>query len=263
MALYFEERGDKAVSTIVFIHGGGMSGWMWEKQLEHFKDYHCLVTDLPEHGKNISKEHISIRNCASQVAELIEKHANGGKAHVVGHSLGAKVIIELLSIRPEVVDHAVVASGLFRPIPLMELTHKPSVYRLTSYMLKLDWYMSLTAKQFKFPNKTYHNNFVKEFKTLTAERLYRIYDELYKNISLPKNLDNVKVPTLVIAGEKEPKAMRQSVVDMVNVIPNSEGILMKSGLHTYPWVMYEEFNKIIEDWINNKQVKSESVVYLQ
>ena len=46
MPLYFEERGDKAATTIVFVHGGGTSGWMWGKQLEYFKDYHCLVPDL-------------------------------------------------------------------------------------------------------------------------------------------------------------------------------------------------------------------------
>lgn len=101
MTMYFEESGNKTASTIMFIHGGGLSSLMWKKQLEYFKDYHCIAPDLPEHGKTNNAGQISIRDSAYQIAELIEKQANGRKAHLVGHSLGAKVIVELLSIRPE------------------------------------------------------------------------------------------------------------------------------------------------------------------
>ena len=40
MAIYYVESGNKDAPTIVFIHGGGISGWMWAKQVEYFKDYH-------------------------------------------------------------------------------------------------------------------------------------------------------------------------------------------------------------------------------
>ena len=196
------------------------------------------------------------------MAELIEKHANGGKANFVGHSLGAKIIIELLSIKPELILKAIVASALFRPIPLMKLTHKPFYYKLTTDLLKSTWITSLLVKQFKFPNKIYNDNCKRGFQGLSAQTFYRIYDEVYKNIGLPKGLEKVEVPTLIIAGEREPKAMKQSVIDMINVIPNSKGILIKNGQHTYPWVMYESFNKIIDEWINNEQIISESVVHL-
>ena len=260
MPMYFKESGNKAASTIIFIHGGGVSSWMWKKQLEYFKDYHCLAPDLPEHGKSINAGQISIRDSAYQIAELIEQHANGRKAHVVGHSLGAKVIVELLSFKPELVVHAIVASALFRPIPLIKLSHKPFVYKLTTNLLKLKWITSLSVKQFKFPDKIYNDNCLKEFQGLTADTLYRIYNELYQNLSLPKGLEKANVPTLLIAGEKEPKAMRESVVDMLNIMPNAEGILIKKGLHTYPWVMHEKFNKIVEEWINNKQIENEFVI---
>lgn len=39
MAMYCEESGNKTASTVVFIHGGGISGWMWGKQVDFFKDY--------------------------------------------------------------------------------------------------------------------------------------------------------------------------------------------------------------------------------
>ncbi|MFZ7103150.1 MAG: alpha/beta fold hydrolase [Peptococcaceae bacterium] len=260
MALYLEGSGNKGAPTIIFIHGGGVSSWIWKKQLEYFKDYHCLALDLPEHGKSINAGQISIQDSALQIAEIIEKYANGSKAHLIGHSLGAKVIVELLSCRPELVDHAIIASALFRPVPLMKLSHKPFVYKFTAYLLKRKWVTSLSIKQYRFPDKTFAANYRQELQGLTAGMLYRIYDELYKNLSLPKELAKAAVPTLLIAGEKEPQEMRESVLDMLAIMPEARGIFIKEGFHTYPWALYGEFNKIVEDWINDKQTGYDFVI---
>jgi len=32
--MYYEESGVMDAPTIVFIHGGGISGWMWKKQTD-------------------------------------------------------------------------------------------------------------------------------------------------------------------------------------------------------------------------------------
>ncbi|WP_445429176.1 alpha/beta fold hydrolase [Bacillus atrophaeus] len=40
MSIHVKEYGDKSASLMVFIHGGGVSGWMWEKQISHFQSFH-------------------------------------------------------------------------------------------------------------------------------------------------------------------------------------------------------------------------------
>ena len=73
MSLFYEEYGPSTAPTIVFLHGGGVSGWMWRPQIDHFKeDYHCLVPDLPEQGKSTDGTPFSIQNSAEQIAELIK-----------------------------------------------------------------------------------------------------------------------------------------------------------------------------------------------
>lgn len=42
MALYVSESGPKDAPSIVFVHGGGMSGWMWVEKPEL---YVSLVKD--------------------------------------------------------------------------------------------------------------------------------------------------------------------------------------------------------------------------
>jgi len=260
--MYFEEIGNRSRASIVFIHGGGISGWMWHKQVEHFSDYHCIVPDLPEHGKSINEGPLSIADCANRIADLIESKANNNKAHVVGHSLGGKVVVELLSRRPDLVDHAVVASALYRPMFLLKLIHRPFVYKLSAAMMKNKFMLSLTAKQLKFPDDFYIEKSKEDLRRLTPDSLYRIYDQLYQYQNIPKSLANANVPTLVVAGEKEPRSMKQSVTNIAEALPNSKGILINKADHTYPWAEYDEFNNIIRLWINDQNIENEYVQVL-
>lgn len=259
MAIYYAESGNKDAPTIVFIHGGGISGWMWAKQVEYFKDYHCIVPDLPEHGQSLHEGVMSIPDCALRIADLIERTANDKKAHVIGHSLGGKVAVELLSIRPDLINRAVVASALFRPMPFLSLIHKPSVYRFTVWLLKnrtvLDW----TVKTFKFPDYYYTENCLKDFQNLTPDSLFQIYDQLYQHLKLPAGLEKISVPTLIIAGQKEPQAMRQSVSDMAGLLPSGRGILLKGADHTYPWTKFPAFNEIINSWITAQTITGDFI----
>ena len=91
MALYVQEVGVNNSRSIVFLHGGGVGGWMWRPQIEQLKDeYHLLVPDLPEHGKSADVKPLTLKNSAAQVAELIRTRAHGSRANVVGLSLGAQ-----------------------------------------------------------------------------------------------------------------------------------------------------------------------------
>jgi pimeloyl-ACP methyl ester carboxylesterase len=61
MRIHFEELGNKNAQTLVFNHGEGVSSWVWKKQVEYFSNYHCLLPDLPEHGKSINERPFSIK----------------------------------------------------------------------------------------------------------------------------------------------------------------------------------------------------------
>src|SRR5512141_1673262 len=109
--LFTLECGPADASTLVFLHGGGGAGWMWKPQLAHFTNYHCLVPDLPEHGQSAAIGPLTVPFAAEKVAELISAKAHGGKAYVVGLSLGAQVLVSLLSQAPERVEKAVISSA--------------------------------------------------------------------------------------------------------------------------------------------------------
>ncbi|MDQ2087117.1 alpha/beta hydrolase [Herbivorax sp. ANBcel31] len=263
MGLHFEEIGNIKASTIVFIHGGlVLSSWMWEKQMHYFKDYHCIIPDLPEHGKSFRNGKISISRCADEIAKIIEKRANGGKANIIGYSYSSKIVINLLISRPELISHAIVASPLSRPVPIMRFAQSPNIIKLITHIIKSNTVKSFLIKSLNFPCNSYRINCMKEIHKLTHNKIYRIFNEFCTKLKLPDDLKKVRIPTLIIAGEKESKPMKQSVIDMTRLIPSAKGVLLKHGSHTHPWSMHEAFNIVVESWINNEQTSDKYTILI-
>jgi len=257
--MYYEESGTQNAPSIVFIHGGGISGWMWKKQVASFQDYHCIVPDLPEHGKSIAEQPLTISDSADRIAELIRSLSTYSKAHVVGHSIGAKIIVEMLSRHPDVVDHAVIVSALFRPIPLLKLFLNRTTYKWTVSMLKSKRLLAYQVKQFGFPDEDDRQNLMKDFQLLTVDILDRVYGELYKHLKLPDHLMQASAPSLVMAGTKEPKAMRESVKDIVKALPSAKGFVFDGCGHNIPWKARDVFNLTVREWISDKPLTSQAL----
>lgn len=80
MAIRYHESGDLSASTLMlFLHGGGVSSWMWDKQIQYFSSVHCIVPDLPEHGESQNGMPFSIQNSAKELIWLLEEKAKGKK----------------------------------------------------------------------------------------------------------------------------------------------------------------------------------------
>jgi pimeloyl-ACP methyl ester carboxylesterase len=71
LGLSYQEHGDKDAPLIVFLHGGGVSSWMWDKQIEYFHNYHCITIDLSEQGASEDTDKFSILLSAEKVNDLI------------------------------------------------------------------------------------------------------------------------------------------------------------------------------------------------
>ncbi len=101
--LSVRECGPATAPTVCFLHGGGVSGWMWRSQVESLQDtYHCLIPDMPEHGQSATIQPFTIADTAHRIAELMRQRAHGGRAHVIGLSEGAQVAVQLLGTAAEV-----------------------------------------------------------------------------------------------------------------------------------------------------------------
>jgi len=113
--LHYTVQNPSAKSTVVLIHGAFASGQDWDLVVPHLTDYHLLIPDMPGHGQSRNVTPFSVDYSSRLLARLIRKHAHNGRAHIVGHSLGAHIAINLASSSPEVVNDVFVSGFAIFP----------------------------------------------------------------------------------------------------------------------------------------------------
>ena len=217
-----------ATCSIVFLHGGGVSSWMWNEHIQSLQDYHCLLVDLPGHGKNFSLP-FEIRSSAEEVLKVIESKAIGGRAYVVGLSLGAQVALEMLSIKPSAILGSFLSGLLIGPVRGTRLL--PPLLKGYSIIKNRETMIQANRKWLEIPIK-YHKQFSDETRLHTSTSLSTIMIENMR-FSLPSNLDKSNTPCYLVYGEKESRLIKKSAEKLLTIMPQVTGLIVKKGHHNW------------------------------
>jgi pimeloyl-ACP methyl ester carboxylesterase len=265
--LSVRECGPATAPTICFLHGGGISGWMWGPQVEVLQDtYHCLVPDMPEHGLSAAVRPFTIADTARRIAEVIRERAHGGRAHVIGLSEGAQVTVQLLGSAAEVVDHAIISSALLYPLPGAGLLG-PRALALTFNLFVApfqgsDWYIRLNRRGNAIPEQ-YFNEVREDTRRMTADSFIHMILE-NQRFRMPAGLDQVQVPALVFAGQHELAIMRRSARNLAATLPAGQGYLVafsKRAAEEHAWNLHRPdlFNAVTRAWLTDQPLPAELI----
>lgn len=259
MDLYIKEIGKDNDETIIFLHAEGIAGWMWDKQLEAFSNYHCIVPDLPGHGKSAKVKSITVQSAADMIIDIIKNKAKNGKAHLVGLSLGAQIIIQILSKAPEVVDHALISGALVR-------NSQPTETFLKLLNQLIEVYLPDKNKTIRIMSYVRSYNIPKNLRGKFKESTYVIEPESLDKIirenmlfNMPDGIEKAEIPVLVIVGQKECRIIKESVIDFLNALPNSKGAMAMKVGHLWNIENSELFNKTLRAWIEDNRLYEEGL----
>lgn len=254
LTLHYHEYGNKNAPLMVFLHGGGVSSWMWEKQVQYFTAYHCVTIDLPEQGLSNCTDKFSITNSSDKIIECIERIAKGKKVIVIGFSLGAQVLIDILCKKPNLIDYAMINSALVKPMRWGRKIIAPFI-RLSYPLTKNRHFSKLQAKTL-FIGDEYFERYFQESSQMECETLIRILNE-NMSFSIPDHFNQAKANILVTVGEKEKAVMQQSAIEIVNSLPNCRGIKITGIGHGISLANPELFHQIIENWLEGREMPKE------
>jgi len=102
--------------TIVFIHGTRLTGASWAAQVAELgEEFHCLAPDLPGHG-TAADVPFTLAGAAGRIGDLIATEAHGGRAILVGLSLGGYVAMDVAARWPERVHGLVISGATAEPV---------------------------------------------------------------------------------------------------------------------------------------------------
>lgn len=109
--------GPAGAAAIVFVHGTRLTRTAWTAQLDALSDaYRVIAMDLPGHG-SLAGRPFTISAAADELARVIERAA-GGRAVVVGLSLGGYVAMDLAARRPQLIRGLVLSGATQEPVGL-------------------------------------------------------------------------------------------------------------------------------------------------
>ena len=110
--------------TIVFLHGTRLTGASWSAQVAALGDaFHCLAPDLPGHGQAADVP-FTVETAAARVADLIARDAHGGRAIVVGLSLGGYVAMAVAATWPDRVAGMAISGATAEPVGVRSLAYR-------------------------------------------------------------------------------------------------------------------------------------------
>ena len=111
----YHEYGADQKETILLLHGGGLSWWNYRAAAELLQtEYHILLPILDGHAGS-DRPFTTIEDNAAEILAFIDTHLDGGLRMIGGLSLGAQILLEMLSQRNDLCRYALVESAMVIP----------------------------------------------------------------------------------------------------------------------------------------------------
>ncbi|EGX93783.1 alpha/beta hydrolase fold-1 [Cordyceps militaris CM01] len=265
--LAFASWNEEKPTTIVLLHGGFTCRLEFDLVIPHLSDFHVLVPDLPLHSASRHVKPGTINNSAFLVAQLIQSHAHGGKAHVVGVSMGGYVGQCLALELPDIVLSLFVTGAAPLAGKRLFKARWPRLTYLTMlFMLKVK------------PISEYRARSLKQGVVLSEQLLMEMRDNVTWDVVrdmfpwiLEFELDHVfalQVRVLLIAGAKgdnvpimertaEALMSRRTIYNEAWPEDGSGAVLIRDATHGWDMQFPELFAQGVSAWVLGEDLPKE------
>jgi pimeloyl-ACP methyl ester carboxylesterase len=97
---------DNGDPVVVLVHGAGMDSTVWSQQTRYLahRGFRAVAVDLPGHGRSGGEPLTTIVDMAHWLSRFLDASglaSTGGPVHVVGHSMGTFIGLELARHHPD------------------------------------------------------------------------------------------------------------------------------------------------------------------
>ena len=216
--MIFKEYGTDHTLTIMLLHGGGLSWWNYREEAELLQsEYHVILPILDGHAGS-DRPFTSIENNASEIIAFIEQNYNGKVSFIGGLSLGAQVLLEILSQKNDICDYALIESAAVIPSKLTHALIGPSFNASYGLIQNRQFakmqFKSLHIKEDLFEDYYHDTCLIKKQDMINFMKENTAY-------ALKDSLQTCKAKVHIYHGEKENKEIRLSAMEIQKKLGSS------------------------------------------
>ncbi|MBE0313568.1 MULTISPECIES: alpha/beta hydrolase [unclassified Niallia] len=229
---------------ILLIHGFASSTYTFRRIVPLLQEHYSVVAvDLPGFGKSEKSTSFiySFQNYAKLMLECMEQFGYSN-AHIVAHSMGGQIALYMAMMAPEKVNKLVLlcSSGYLKRAkkPLVFTSYLPYFEKLVYHYIQRRGVIHHLKNVF-FDQTLINDEMIREFgKPLDDMGFYKALIRLLRHREgdlLPKQLNDIQVPTLLIWGEED------------RVVPVGVGKRLVSDLPDAQLITYEKTGHLITE----------------
>jgi len=255
--IHYIDQGPRGAMPVIFIHAFPLNHTMWNPQILALSEIHRVVAyDIRGHGESdVGDGQYTIELFVDDLIALVD-HLKIEKAILCGLSLGGYIALRALERYPERWS-ALVLSDTRSDADSDETKLKRSA------VLKLvkEQGVSLFAEEFVKPA------FMSETFQTNPEMIQTVREMILKNPPLgisgallalasrtdtTESLKQIKIPTLILVGEKDQITPPAAALSMKEAIPNAEMYVIPNAGHLSNLENPVEFNRRLMSFLSEK-----------
>ena len=216
--------------TLMFVHGYAGVLESWEHQINHFAyNYRVVAPDLRGHGQSDAPySAYTMPEMVSDLQAIVENLKFPPKFTLIGHSFGGSIAVEYANAYPDRLDKLVLLATAGE-YPL------PKIVRLA-----LQIPTRLIRPFWKY--RTRYDAEIHVMKRMVANNMIK-----WQGWS---QMRNIRVPTLVVTGERDNYFPRAVFEDVRMMIPNAEVHDVGVAKHKVQLERHQAVNRAIERFID-------------
>ena len=242
-----KEYGESNKDIIILLHGGGLSWWNYEEVSEILKsNYHVILPILDGHSGS-DRDFTSIESNANEIIEYIDNNYNGNVKLIGGLSLGAQILLDILSKRDDICEYAIIESALVSPMKMTNKLIELSI-NMSYGLINKKWFSKLQFKSLKIKEELFDKYYI-DSSNITKDNMISFL-KANSNYHL-KNIKTNKSKSIVVVGSKERPIMIKSAKIIHDELINSELEILSGYYHgdlsiNHPNEYAEKVKKLIK-----------------
>jgi pimeloyl-ACP methyl ester carboxylesterase len=239
------------VTPLLFLHGLGGGHAAWDRQVEHFgrRGYRCLAWDQPGYGGTPSVEPYTLQT----VTDALKRHMGKDRFVLVGQSMGGFVAQEMYARFPDLIAALVLAftspafggngtqfARQFVAARIGPLDEGKTMAQVAKALMPS---MRGTKSD---PQGLAH---AERVMSAIPPETYRKAVQMLTSFDRRGQLEQIAVPTLLVAGSDDRIAPFAVMESMARRIPHAEFMLLEGCGHLGPMDQPQAFNGALENFL--------------
>lgn len=222
------EYGADSGSTVLLLHGGGLSWWNYREEAELLKARHHVLLPVLDGHAGSDRDFTSIEDNARELIGYIDGRFGGSVEAIGGLSLGAQVLAEMLSQRGDICRCALIESALAIPMRLSRGMIKCAM-DMSYGLIEKPWFSRLQFKSMNVKPELY-GDYYRDSTKISKDNM-TAFLQASSDYRLKDGLRLAKAKTLVAAGSREQKKMLDSAMLLHGAIEGSALRIMDGYTH--------------------------------